>query len=164
MPVIQHAPSYLGRQPVLRDLPPLPPDPAIPSAQPPSPVSLSQTPRQILMKIEPTIVRWSTELESLGLRQNPEIKFTAAGHEPPQPAEFLIAVHKTGAVHYCFLEKSSGNTALDEQARKYLALCRFSAIHHSQAEIRDGLRWGTATLEWGNDIVAPALATESVAP
>src|SRR5205814_2316549 len=33
MPTIQHAPSYLMRQPALREMPPPPPDPAIPSAR-----------------------------------------------------------------------------------------------------------------------------------
>src|SRR5437763_1434325 len=38
LPTIQHAPSYLGRQPVLKDLPPPPPALRIPSARPPGPV------------------------------------------------------------------------------------------------------------------------------
>jgi hypothetical protein len=61
-------------------------------------------------------------------------------------------------VRSCFLEKSSGDTALDEQARKYLALCHFSAI-------RNDLTWGLVTVEWGNDIVLPpSTHTESTAP
>ena len=96
--------------------------------------------------------------------QGPEMKFTASGHESPQAAQFRIAVDENGAVRYCFLESSSGDAALDEQARKYLALSRFSAIRNPQSEIQNGLVWGTATIEWGNDIVAPSPATESVAP
>src|SRR3954469_17961086 len=38
LPTIQHAPSYLGRQPLLKDLPPGPPALHIPSARPPTPV------------------------------------------------------------------------------------------------------------------------------
>jgi len=115
--------------------------------------------------IAPTIVRLSTELETLGAMQSTQMKFTAAGHESPQAAQFRVAVDENGAVRYCFLEKSSGGTALDEQARKYLVLCRFSAIRNPQSAIRNGFVWGTATIEWGNDVVAPpAAATESVAP
>jgi hypothetical protein len=164
MPTIQHAPSYLTRQPALKDVPPSPPDPAVPSAQPPAPVEPPHASIQIVAKIAPTIVRLSTELETLGAMQSPEIKFTASGHESPQAAQFRVAVNENGAVRYCFLENSSGDAALDEQARKYLALCRFSAIRNPQSEIRNGFVWGTATVEWGNDIVAPSPATESVAP
>ena len=70
--------------------------------------------------------------------------------------------------------ESSGDAALDEQARKYLALCRFSAIRHSAlsswpkgnptSEIRHGFLWGMAMVEWGNDILAPSPAAEGVAP
>jgi hypothetical protein len=162
MPVVQHAPSYLARQPALRDMPPLTADPAIPSAQPPRAVGPVHAPIQVAPTIAPTMVRLSTELDSLGPMQSPAMKFTATGRESPQPAEFLIAVDKNGAVSYSFLERPSGDAGLDEQARKYLVLCRFSAIRNPQSEIRNDFVWGTATLEWGNDIVASGPAT--VAP
>jgi hypothetical protein len=165
MPTIQHAPSYLMRQPALRELPPSTPDPAVPSARPPAPVELPRAPVQMLRKIAPTVVHWSTELETLALLQSPEMKFTASSHEPPQAAQFRIAVNENGAVRYCFLEKSSGDTTLDEEARTYLARCRFSAIPLLKSEIRDGFVWGMATIDWGNDIVLPSSPTaESVAP
>jgi hypothetical protein len=164
MPTIQHAPSYLTRQPTLKDVPPSMPDPAVPSAQPPAPVEPPHAPIQMVAKIAPTIVRLSAELETLGAMQSPEMKFTASGHESPQAAQFRVAVNESGALRYCFLENSSGDAALDEQARKYLALCRFSAIRNPQPEIRNGLVWGAATVEWGNDIVEPSPATESAAP
>jgi hypothetical protein len=165
MPMIQHAPSYLMRQPALKDVPPSTPDPALPSARPPAPVEPPHAPIQMAAKIAPTIVRLSTEFETLGAMQSPEMKFTASGNESPQAAQFRIAVNDNGAVRHCFLEKSSGDAALDEQARKHLVLCRFSAIRNPKSEIRNDFVWGTATIEWGNDIVAPpAAATESVAP
>jgi hypothetical protein len=164
MPTIQHAPSYLMRQPALRDLPPSPLDPAVPSARPPGPVEQPQAPIQMVAKVAPTIVLLSPELETLGAMQSPEMKFTAAGHDSPQAAQFRVAVNETGAVRYCFLENSSGDTALDEQARRQLALSRFSQIENRKSKIENGLIWGTATVEWGNDIIAPAAAAESVAP
>ena len=157
MPTIQHAPSYLMRQPALRDLPPSTLDPAVPSARPPGPVEPPHAPIQTVAKIVPTMVLLSPELETLGAMHSPAMRFTAAGHESPQAAQFRVAVDATGAVRYCFLENSSGDAALDEQARKHLALSRFSSIEN-------GFVWGTATVEWGNDIVAPSPATESVAP
>lgn len=164
MPTMQHAPSYLMRQPALKDMPPAPPDPAVPSAQPPAPVKPLSAPIQLVTKIAPTIVHLSTELETIGARQSPEVKFAASGHESPQAAQFRVAVDKNGAMRYCFLERSSGDAGLDEQARTYLALCRFSASGNSISEAQDDFVWGTATFAWGNDIVAPSRATEGVAP
>jgi hypothetical protein len=164
MPTMQHAPSYLMRQPALRDMPPAPPDPAVPSAQPPAPVKPLSAPIQLATKIAPTIVHLSTELETIGASQGPEVKFTASGHESPQAAQFRVAVDKNGAMRYCFLERSSGDAGLDEQARRYLALCRFSASGNSISEAQNDFVWGTATFAWGNDIVAPSRASEGVAP
>jgi TonB family protein len=165
MPTIQHAPSYLARQPSLREGPPPETDPAVPSAEPPAPVDPRHTPIQMIPPITPTIVRLSPELETLGAPQSPEMKFRASGRESPQAARFRIAVDEKGSVRHCFLENSSGDAMLDEQARKYLALCRFSTTRNPQPEIPGDLVWGTATLEWGNDIVvASSPSTESVAP
>jgi hypothetical protein len=164
IPTIQHAPSYLARQPALKDIPPFPPDPAIPSAQPPAPVGPPRASISMVAKIAPTIVRMSPELETLGALQGPEMKFTASGRESPQIAQFRVAVDENGAIRYCFVERSSGDAALDDQARQYLALCRFSAVRNPKSEIRNDFTWGEATVEWGNDTVVPAAATESVAP
>jgi hypothetical protein len=164
MPTIQHAPSYLMRQPALKEIPPSPPDPAVPSAQPPAPIEPLHAPIRMVAKVSPTTVRLSMELETLGAMHGPEMKFRAFGHESPQAAQFRVAVDETGVTRYCFLENSSGDAALDEQARKYLGLCRFSAIRNPKSEIRNDFVWGTATVEWGNDIVTPSPATESVAP
>lgn len=164
MPTIQHAPSYLMRQAVLKEVPPSEPDPAVPSAQPPAPVRSLSAPVQLVTKIVPTIVRLSPELETIGAPQRPEMKFTAGDHESPQAAQFRIAVGQDGAVRYSFLERSSGDATLDEQARKYLALFRFSAIGNSKPDVQNDFAWGTATFDWGNDIVALSRTTESVAP
>jgi len=164
MPTVQHAPSYLTWQPTLKPVPASPPDPAIPSAQPPAPVEPSHPPIQAPARIAPTIMRLSAELGALVPRQGPELKFMASGHNSPQPAQFRVAVNENGALRYCFLEKSSGDAALDEQAREHLASSRFSAPRNPQAEIRNDFVWGTVTVEWGKDLFAPASARESVAP
>ena len=152
------------RQPALRD--------AARSAQSryseraaPRPGGAPPGPIQTGANTSPTIVRFSPELETLGAVPGPEMKFTASRRESPQAAQFRVAVDENGEVRYCFLENSSGDGALDEQARKYLALSDSppSAIRHPKLE--NGFVWGTATIEWGNDVVVPsAAATESVAP
>jgi hypothetical protein len=152
MPTIQHAPSYLARQPALKDLPPAPPTVRIPSARPPAPVEPPKNAVPAVTKIAPTVIRFSSELETFGPAQVPELKFIASGQESPQAAQFRIAINEHGEVRHCFLQNSSGDAALDEQARKYLVLCRFSPIENRTSKIENALTWGTATLEWGNDL------------
>ena len=165
IPTIQHAPSYLMRQPTLKEAPPLPLRPAIPSAQPPGPVEAPVRAIQTVAKTSPTVLRFSPELETLGFSPGSEMKFTASRRESPQVAQFRVAVNENGEVRYCFLENSSGDGMLDEQSRKCLALGRFSSMPNPQSEIRNSLVWGTAIIEWGNDVAEPsAAATESVAP
>jgi hypothetical protein len=155
LPTIQHAPSYLGRQPTLKDLPPAPPALRIPSARPPAPVEKPSTVAAIVTKPVPTAIRFSPELDSLITPQTPELKFNASTREAPEPARFLIAVNEKGEVRHCFLQNSSGDPALDEQARKLLALTRFPAIRNSESSTVSSLTWGAATLEWGNDVTLP---------
>jgi hypothetical protein len=154
LPTIQHAPSYLARQPALKDLPPAPPALRIPSAHPPAPVEKPSTLAQIVTKPVMTAIRFSPELDSLIAPQTPELKFTASTRESPETARFLIGVNEKGEVRYCFLQASSGDPGLDDQARKYLALTRFPALRNPNSEIRNDFTWGTATLEWGNDLTA----------
>jgi hypothetical protein len=152
MPTIQHAPSYLTREPALKELPPAPAPLRIPSARPPAPVELPINRVEPVTKIAPTQIRFSPELEALGSAQVPELKFNASGLESPQAAQFRIAVNENGEVRHCFLQNSSGDAALDEQARKYLAVSRFSPTENRLSKIENDLTWGSATLEWGNDL------------
>ena len=156
LPTIQHAPSYLGRQPVLKDLPPPLPVLRIPSAHPPAPVEKPVSATPLITKTVPTVIRFSSELESLTAAQTPELKFNASSRDAPEAARFLIAVNDRGDVRYCFLQTSSGDAALDAQARKYLSSSRFAAVRNSAAAGIGPLIWGTATIEWGNDVTPPA--------
>ena len=156
MPTIQHAPSYLGRQSALKDLPPAPPALRIPSAHPPAPVEKPIAPAQFVTKPVATVIRFSPEFVSLISPQTPELKFSSSTRDQPEPARFLIAVNDKGDVRHCFLQTSSGDNALDEQARKYLTATRVPAVRNSSSS---ALVWGTATVEWGNDIAAPPSAS-----
>jgi hypothetical protein len=151
MPTIQHAPSYLTRQPALKELPPAPPPLRIPSARPPAPVEPAAIRVESAVKITPTVIRFAPELEALGSAQVPELKFSASGPESPQAAQFRIAVNGNGEVRHCFLQNSSGDTALDGQARKFLALTRFSILNPPSSNLAS-LTWGSVTVEWGNDL------------
>lgn len=151
MPTIQHAPSYLTRQPALRELPPAPAPLGIPSARPPGPVEAPAVRVEPVAKIAPTVIHFSPELEALGPAQVPERKFSPSSQESPQAAQFRIAVNGNGQIRHCFLQQSSGDAALDKQAREYLALSRFSTLN-SPSSTLPSLTWGAATFEWGNDL------------
>lgn len=165
LPTIQHAPSYLGRQPALKDLPPAPPALQIPSARPPAPVESVSNPGAPTVTAIPTMVRFSGGLDSLIPPQTPELKFAASSRDAPESARFLLGVNEKGEVRHCFLQHSSGDAVLDEQARKYLAATRFLSFRNAPPASSPSLTWGTATLEWGNDITpAPAVSPSPSAP
>jgi hypothetical protein len=87
--------------------------------------------------------------------------FTTSKKEAPEAASFWIAVSSRGDVRHCFLKNSSGDSALDEQARRYLLLARFPALEKPKSKIKNDQVWATATIEWGNDI---ASQTDSAEP
>ena len=92
----------------------------------------------------------------LGAPVLPALRFTASSNEPPQAAQFRLALDAHGEVRYCFLQSSSGDSALDDQARRYLLLARFPTIEERKPENETGDLWITATIEWGNDLAVPS--------
>jgi len=164
LPTVQHAPSYLTHQPTLKEMPQLSQDVGIPSVHPPGPIEPVRGQLHVTRRISPTAVRFSTELETLGPAQIPKMTFTASGHDAPSPGQFRIAVSSKGDIRFCFPETSSGDTALDEQARRYLMHSRFEESRPPSGDSAE-LVWGTATIDWGNDIVVPPMkTTENVTP
>lgn len=156
---IQHVPSYSENQPVLKEPPPLTVDLRVPSAQPPGQVPLRAVTKPAAIGRVTTNVTFSSELRPLGQPNLVSNNFKASTDEPPQNAQFRIAVDSKGAVVYCFRLTSSGDASLDEQAREHLALCRFparlvsSGVEGSTSN-GESLIWGVATIEWGNDVAA----------
>ena len=148
---VQHIPSYSASEPALQAAPPLNVDLRIPSAQPAGPVSVATRASATPIGVVSTKVTFSRELDLLGQPKFVDTTFRVSGNEPPQNAQFRIAVDSRGVVRYCFRLNSSGDAALDEQARQHLTLCRFPGGSTSNA---DALSWGIAAIEWGNDIAA----------
>ena len=166
---VQHIPSYLAREPALKETPPLTVDLRIPSAQPPGPVPAPIRARSKPIDVAPTQVTFSNELDRLGQPKFVPTNFKGSSREPPQNAQFRIAVDAGGAVVYCFGLTSSGDATLDEQAREYLTLCRFPArpvLSGAEGSTSTGDLpvWGIATVEWGNDISEPAAKPTPPAP
>jgi hypothetical protein len=155
---VEHVPSYVATEPALREPPPLVVDLRVPSVQPPGPVPPTRGSVASVVGIQSTQVTFSGELQQLGQANLATGGFKASSNEPPQNAQFRIAVDSQGAVRYSFLLNSSGDAALDEQARQRLALCRFSKTSTSNGE---SLVWGIATIEWGNDVAQPEASTRT---
>ena len=162
VPKLSHVPSYSTIQPALKPLPATVPDLQAPSSQPPAPVPTERVTKTEPLPTTPTAIVFSENLDSLGAVEKPAMmKFSASTREPPQSASFRVGVTQNGVVRYCFLQDPSGDSALDEQARAYVMRCRFVPKETTAIENPDHLNWATATIEWGNDVVAPPSAPAS---
>ncbi|MBA2270731.1 MAG: hypothetical protein H0W20_09060 [Chthoniobacterales bacterium] len=160
-----HVPSYAGRVPPLKELPPLEPDLSVPSAQPPGPVPISRAAPTATGGVVPTTLTFADAAGRVGAPHIPPLQFTTSSKEPPQAAQFRVGIGERGHVQHCFIESSSGDPALDAQARSHIVRARFPAISSQQSAVSNTLLWTTATIEWGNDIVRAAKASaESPAP
>jgi hypothetical protein len=162
---VDHLPSYLGVEPALKEVPLPQPDLRIPSSQPPGAVPFVH--RQAPPVFPPTtiFVSFSKELQAFGAPIVPELSFPGSNREAPESIRFRVAVSALGEVRYCFPLNSSGDPALDEQARLYLTLCRFPRRSTGGEEVAAFLTWGIATIEWGSDVARPRpTSTEAANP
>ncbi len=154
LPRLRHIPSYLAIEPTLKVAPPLFVDLRTPSSQPPGAVPITHAQVPPATSARATTFSFSTELNSLGAPHLPGPSFAASNNESPDNIHFRVAVGARGDIRYCFPLNTSGDPALDEQARQYLMLCRFPGRPVS-AESGRSLIWGIATIEWGNDVARP---------
>ena len=165
LPKVEHIPSYRAAEPALKEVPPWALDLRIPSAQPPGPVPFVHRQTPPALGPAATSVSFSKELDAFGAPSLPKASFAASNYEPPQTVRFRVAVSGSGEIRYCFPVNSSGDPALDEQARRYLALGRFSQSLITTEKAYRSLAWGIATIEWGNDLTpAKAAPTGTATP
>jgi hypothetical protein len=160
LPKLQHIPSYIVEGPKLKHVPPLLPDTRAPSSLPPGPVPTFYRRPAVRLGPVATRVEFSEELTSFGAANLPAARFAASNSESPQAVRFRIALSPRGELRYCFPINSSGDTALDEQARQHLALVRFPQSAKTEPE-NQSLVWGIATVEWGNDVAPPPSAVKT---
>ncbi len=153
LPKVAHVPSYLAVPPTLKELPQRRVVPLAPPAMPPAPVPEAPVADSITPVVAPTALYFSDPLRDLTV-VHPDLKFRTSSREAPQSARFRLAVDSLGVVRYTFLEESSGDAALDAQARHDLALSRFQM---GERQARD-LVWATATFEFGSDLEQPPSA------
>jgi hypothetical protein len=165
LPKLQHIPSYLTQEPNLKHAPPLVPNTQAPSTRPPGPVVFSKEQRVVPAPATPTRLLFSEELATLGVPQTPVAHFESSNNESPQAVRFRIGVNAIGQVWFCFPLNSSGDSALDEQARQQVVRSRFAAGPLNTPAPDGSLRWGMAMVEWGNDVARPATAaSQAVTP
>ena len=165
LPKAEHVPSYSAIEPPLKSIPPLERDLRIPSCQPPGGVQFLHKKTAPPVSVIKTSVSFSNELQVFDAPILPETAFAASNEEMPETIRFRVAVNKPGEVRYCFPINSSGDPALDEQARLYIARCRFPQNTANAGKADSLLTWGTATIVWGNDIARPqSTAAASITP
>jgi hypothetical protein len=154
LPKAEHVPSYSAIEPTLKIVPPLERDLRIPSCQPPGAVQFVHH-KTAPISVAKTSVLFSKELEVFGPPILPKPAFASSSEEMPETIRFRVAVSKLGEIRYCLPVNSSGDPALDEQARLYVAHCRFPKNTTNAGKADSFLAWGTATIVWGNDIARP---------
>ena len=155
LPNVEHVPSYHALEPTLKELPPFEINSRAPGSQPPGPAPFVHQQSASPAAPVPTSVSFSSELNELGVTTLPPLKFVASTVEAPEAIRFRVAVSDLGEVRHCFPMNSSGDPELDEQARVYLARCRFSRRAPGGKKSEMPLIWGIATIEWGSDITRP---------
>jgi hypothetical protein len=155
LPEVEHVPSYHAMEPTLKELPRLEVDSRAPDSQPPGAVPFTRQKSALAAGPIPTSVSFSSELDAFGVATSPAPKFVASNGETPEAIRFRVGVSRLGEIRYCFAMNSSGVPALDEQARLYLARCRFTKGAPSDGKSDAPLTWGIATIEWGSDIARP---------
>ena len=166
LPPVQHRPSYASHQPKLKTLPPLLPDLSIPSSAAIGPVRL---PRMKAIVSAPGLSRKTTANfadlpAALGEPVFPDFTFRLIRPDAPANARFRVAIDEHGAIRFCFLIESSGDPALDEQARNFLQLSRLQTKENSPVTNGTALFWTTATILWGNDLAPSSGPSPSSSP
>ena len=162
LPKTEHLPSYSAVQPILKELPPLKPDLKIPSSRPPGAVHSVARKSVSTRGGVRTYISFSRELDEFGTPTLPQSGF--ATEETLQTVRFRVAVNDLGEIRYCFPMNSSGDQALDEQARLHVVRSRFSQSKRTVTEPESYLVWGIATVQWGSDVARPRPATAAVTP
>ncbi len=165
LPKAEHEPSYSTMGPMLKELPTLKPDLRIPSSQPPTPVHFGSRKTVPIKGSARTYISFSKELDQFGAPALSKSEFAASNEDTPEALRFRVAVSDRGEIRYCFPINSSGDPALDQQARLQVMRARFAQNRGTTNKPESTLVWGTATVHWGSDIEHPQQApAATVAP
>jgi hypothetical protein len=93
-------------------------------------------------------VEFSAALQ-LRVKEPRAITATAKTAATVQATVVLAGVNADGETRFAFLQQASGDAALDRDALAFVRTRNFS-------KTGDSVVWGTVTIMWGDDIIAPA--------
>jgi hypothetical protein len=158
LPKTQHLPSYSAVEPILKELSPLKVDLRIPSSRPPGAVQSIARTTALPRSTSRTYISFSKELDQFGAPTVPQFGFGTSNEEIPETLRFRVAVNDLGEIRYCFPINSSGDPALDEQARLQIVRSRFLQNRQTGTQPESSLVWGMATIQWGSDVARPQRA------
>lgn len=121
---------------------------ALPKPLPEAPAPL---PMRTTLNVSPT-------LEERGLKP-PGFRWKERSNQPLQALQALIGVSQRGTVQFTFLQRTSGDEAIDGEALQQLSQLQF-------APAPAAMTWGTAVLEFGAEAYAetPAEIRQRAAP
>jgi hypothetical protein len=155
LPKTEHWPSYSTVEPILKELPTLKADLRIPTSRPPGAVKSISRRASAPKGASRTYISFSRELDEFGAPTVPQSEFETSNEETPETLRFQVAVNGLGEIRYCFPLNSSGDPALDEQARLQIIRTRFLQSGQTGSKPGSSLVWGMATIQWGSDVARP---------
>jgi hypothetical protein len=158
LPKTEHLPFYSTVEPILKELPTVKSDLRIPSSRPPGAVRSAARKTASARGAARTYISFSKELDQFGAPSLPQSGFASSNEETPETLRFRVAVNDLGEIRYCFPINSSGDPALDEQARLQVVRSRFPHNKQTDNKPDSALVWGMATIEWGSDVAPPQQA------
>jgi hypothetical protein len=158
LPKTEHLPSYSTVQLILKELPPLKSDLRIPSSRPPGAVHSVDRKTASAKGNASTYISFSKEFDQFGAPTLLQSGFATSTEETPETLRFCVAVNDLGEIRYCFPINSSGDPALDEQARLQVVRSRFSQNRQTGTNPGSSLVWGMATIQWGSEVARPQQA------
>jgi hypothetical protein len=158
LPKTEHRPSYSTVGPMLKGLPTLKPDLRIPSSRPPGAVHSAARKATSARGSARTHISFSNELDQFGVPSLPKSEFAASNEDTPEALRFRVALNELGEIRHCLPINSSGDPALDEQARLQLVRSRFPQNRRASNRPDSVLVWGIATVQWGGDVARPQQA------
>ena len=155
LPKTDHLPSYSRVEPILKELPQLKPDLRLPSSRPPGAVHPVARRPASAKRTAGTYISFSKEFDRFGAPTLAPSGLATSNEETSETLRFRVAVNDLGEIRYCFPINSSGDPALDEQARLQVVRSRFSQDTQTGITPGTSLVWGMATIQWGSDVARP---------
>jgi hypothetical protein len=158
LPKTEHLPSYSTVEPIFKELPPMKPDLRIPTSRPPGAVRSAARKTASTTDSAKTYISFSKDLDQFSGATLPPSAFAASNEETPETLRFRVAVNELGEIRYCLPINSSGDSAMDNQARLQLLRSRFPQNRQPSNRLDSDLVWGIATVQWGSDAARPQQA------